>query len=156
MAKQKQIPVPARFHEQAEGSWTLPAHWYTDADIFEQEKQQIFFRNWWYVGAESRVSASGEFLCSTVVDQDIFIIRGKDGVLRGFYNVCRHRAHRLLEGEGCKKSIVCPYHGWSYETEGGFRGARGVDTQIDFNGKDFWPAADSSRNHDRPGVRQSQ
>lgn len=124
---------PERFHDDAEASWTLPACWYYDPAIFEREKEEIFFRNWWYVGPEAEVQEPGNYLTTTVVDQDVFVIRGEDGVLRGFYNVCRHRAHRLLDGKGCRHRIVCPYHGWSYENDGRFMTGRGADRICGFD-----------------------
>ena len=116
-----------RFDDRAEQSWTLPASWYRDPQIFEREKEAIFYRNWWYVGAATGVAGPGDYLTTTIVDQDVFVIRSEDGTLRGFYNVCRHRAHRLLDGKGCRHRIVCPYHGWSYENDGRFLTGRGVD-----------------------------
>ena len=121
------------FHADAELSQTLPSSWYMDAGILALEKENIFFKNWWYAGAESAVLEVGDYATVSVVDQDVFLIRGQDGVLRGFYNVCRHRAHRLLDGRGCVKNIVCPYHGWTYATDGQFRGARGVDGLANFD-----------------------
>lgn len=68
-----------------------------------------------------------------MVDQEVIVVRGRDGVLRAFYNVCSHRAHRLLEGKGRKTVIVCPYHNWSYETDGAFKGGRGIEGVCDFD-----------------------
>jgi choline monooxygenase len=114
--------------ESPERSWTLPASWYHDPDIYKREHADIFHRSWWYQCHVSDVAKPGDFHCGSVVDQDIFIIRGGDGELRAFYNVCSHRAHPLLEGQGNTKLIVCPYHQWCYQADGCFRGARGRDT----------------------------
>ena len=126
-------PNAGKFDPSTERSHTLPATWYTDAAIFELEKEHIFYRNWWYAGPASAVAEPGSYFTIRVVDQAVFVIRDTGGVLRGFYNVCSHRAHRLLDGAGRKDSIACPYHGWTYETNGCFKGARGVDTVSEFD-----------------------
>ena len=131
-------PDPGRFHTDPAASWTLPAEWYYDESVFALEKSNIFYRNWWYVGALSELNESGRYITATVVDQDVFVIRDDDGQLGAFYNVCRHRAHRLLNGHGgCGGNIVCPYHGWTYSTSGAFRSARGVQGMQAFEPKDF-------------------
>jgi len=137
MATQSPHKTDKAFHESANQSWTLPSSWYIDADIFDLEKREIFCRGWWYVGAQHDVSAPGQFMTTTVVDQDVFVIRTQTGELRAFYNVCRHRAHRLLEGKGCRDKIICPYHGWTYDSGGRFCGARGVEGIIGFESDAF-------------------
>ncbi len=129
----EQLLSANRFHDEAEHSWTLPARWYTDPGIFALEKENILFCNWWYAGAEAAVSDPSSYLTTTIVDQDVLVIRGADGILRGFYNVCRHRAHRLVSGKGCRHRIICPYHGWTYENDGRFVIGRGVDRIAGFD-----------------------
>ena len=85
MTDHEPIPAPENFLDQAEHSWTLPAYWYTDSKIFGKEKEQIFYKNWWYVGAAHQLSKPGEIFTTTVVDQEVFVIRGEDNVLRAFY-----------------------------------------------------------------------
>jgi phenylpropionate dioxygenase-like ring-hydroxylating dioxygenase large terminal subunit len=116
----------------AESSWTLPADWYFDPAIYKEEHERIFYRTWWYQCHVSDLSKPGDYYCGAVADQGLFIIREKDGELRAFYNVCSHRAHPLLEGQGNTKMIVCPYHQWCYQPDGTFRGARGRDTLKDW------------------------
>jgi carnitine monooxygenase subunit len=122
-----------RFQDEAERSHTLPARWYWDPAVFEREKEAIFYRTWWYAGHMEDVREPGAYMTATVVDQEVVIVRGRDGLLRAFYNVCSHRAHRLLDGKGRRTVIVCPYHNWSYETDGGFKTARGIDGVCDFD-----------------------
>ena len=105
-------------------SYTIPARYYTDPDIFEQEKEAIFARTWHYIGHESHVRDPGDYLTLQIADESVFVMRGGDGRLRGFFNVCRHRAHRLLSGAGNTATIVCPYHAWSYHCDGRLRHAR--------------------------------
>ncbi|MGI9407892.1 MAG: aromatic ring-hydroxylating oxygenase subunit alpha [Hyphomicrobiaceae bacterium] len=122
-----------------ETSFTLSADYYTDPAIYELEKERIFYRTWQYVAHKSMFKEPGDYVTLKICDQNIFVIMGKDRELRAFYNVCRHRAHELLsESSGNVKSvIVCPYHAWSYEREGGLRGARFADQRPEFDKKDF-------------------
>ena len=100
---------PARAH-------TLPARYYLDPEVFEREKSAIFYRHWHYIGHLSQLEKAGDYLTARIADEPVFVMRGEDGTLRGFYNVCRHRAHELLEGSGRVDAIVCPYHAWTYPT----------------------------------------
>lgn len=77
-------PSAGKFNTSAERSHTLPASWYTDTSIFEREKEHIFYCNWWYAGPASQVAQPGSYFTTQVVDQAVFVIRGADGVLRGF------------------------------------------------------------------------
>ncbi len=119
-------------------SWTLPSSWYTNADIFELEKQKIFQRSWQYVAHTTQFAEAGDYVTLSIFDQNVFVIKDKSGNLNAFYNVCRHRAHELLTGSGNVKSvIVCPYHAWTYEQDGRLRGARFSQDREDFNRDDF-------------------
>ena len=112
---------------------TLPGWAYTDASIFEQEKTKIFHKSWQYAGWIGDLAAPGDYLTAQVLDQSVILLRGSDGDLHGFHNVCRHRGHRLMTGCGKVKSIVCPYHAWSYRLDGGLRSARGLETSAGFD-----------------------
>ena len=114
-------------------SWTMPSRCYTDPDVYEEEKQAIFARTWHYVGHLSRLKEPGDYLTLEIADESVFVMRGEDGQLRGFFNVCRHRAHRLLEGAGNARTIVCPYHAWSYWSDGRLRHARLASRMCDFD-----------------------
>lgn len=100
--------------------YTLPAHYYTSQDIFEQEKKTIFARNWICVMHRSQVAENNQYATASVAGENVFVVRGRDGVLRGFYNVCPHRAHELFaEGSGRAKNVItCPYHAWSFGLDG--------------------------------------
>ena len=102
----------------AELTTALPNHYYTDPDVFDAEKEKLFYRSWQYVGHVSNVQNSGDYITAQIADQSVFISRGKDDELRAFYNVCQHRAHELLEGQGNTSVIVCPYHTWTYQLSG--------------------------------------
>ena len=120
-------------------SFTLSSDYYTDPAVYEREKEAIFYRTWQYVAHRSALAEPGDYVTLRICDQNIFVIKGGDGVLRAFYNVCRHRAHELLgETRGnVGSAIVCPYHAWTFEREGGLRAARFSSKRPDFDKSDF-------------------
>ena len=119
-------------------SFTLPSPWYYRADVLEREKEEIFFRSWRFVCHRSALGTPGSYVTVDIHGQGIVAIRGRDGRLRAFYNVCQHRAHELLQGRGTvKAAITCPYHGWAYGTDGSLRSARLCDRVPDFDKADF-------------------
>ncbi|MBM3583273.1 MAG: aromatic ring-hydroxylating dioxygenase subunit alpha [Alphaproteobacteria bacterium] len=105
-------------------SYTLPARFYRDPAILEAEREAIFFRSWWQVAHVCRLAEPGAYVTARIHDQHVLVMRGTDGALRAFYNVCQHRGHRLLDGEGRAPVIRCPYHAWVYGTDGALRQAR--------------------------------
>ncbi|MEM7169906.1 MAG: aromatic ring-hydroxylating dioxygenase subunit alpha [Pseudomonadota bacterium] len=107
---------------------TLPGRYYYDPAVYEAEKEQIFYRTWQYVGHVSLLSQPSQYLVRDIGDQSVFVLRDTAGELRAFFNVCQHRAHRLLEGEGSlSKLITCPYHAWCYQQDGSLCVARGTE-----------------------------
>jgi len=106
---------------------TLEPRYYLDPGVFEREKERVFLRTWQLAGHSSQVARPGDFFTFRVQDQSLFVVHGADGELRAFYNVCQHRAHELLEGAGNARVIACPYHAWTYETDGRLRRARGSE-----------------------------
>jgi phenylpropionate dioxygenase-like ring-hydroxylating dioxygenase large terminal subunit len=109
-----------------EQSWTLPGRAYTDPAIFEQERTAIHFRTWHYAGSTQELKKPGSYITARILNQTVIIVRGKDDVIRGFFNVCQHRAHELLIGRGNVSLITCPYHAWSYTIDGRFRAGAGT------------------------------
>ena len=124
-------------HEEPQHSYTLPSHLYLDENIYEQEKRKIFYNHWHYAGHISQLTKTGDYLTAGIADESIFVVRGQDDELRGFYNVCRHRAHQLLEGSGNTRNIVCPYHAWSYALTGELRHARNSEKVPGFDKSEF-------------------
>ncbi len=120
-----------------ETSPTLPGWAYTDPVLFEREKHEIFFKSWLYAGWIGDLREPGDYLTAEILGQKIAIVRGTDGTLRGFHNVCRHRAHHLLTGCGRASAIVCPYHAWTYGTDGRLRSARGLEQRPGFDPAQF-------------------
>ena len=106
-------------HMNNETVWAMPASWYWDPQVYAKERRAIFSRHWLCIGREQVVAQPGQYLTASPAGFPIFVLRGEDGALRGFHNVCRHRAAKLLTGRsGSCAGLTCPYHGWSYDAEG--------------------------------------
>jgi len=114
------------------GSRALPGWAYTDPNLWMAEKAAIFYRHWHYVCHESALDAPGRYVTTAIHDQELFLTRAQDGAVRGFYNVCAHRGHPLVEGEGVKQRLVCPYHAWTYDLTGRLIGAPGAGRTAGF------------------------
>jgi choline monooxygenase len=98
---------------------TPPSSWYTDPRIFELEKQTVFARSWQMVGRADQVGEPGQYITCELAGEPILLVRGRDGVLRGFFNVCRHHAAAVITKlEGKTDILRCPYHGWTYNLDG--------------------------------------
>jgi len=99
---------------------TLPGWTYSDPDFYALEKERVFLPAWHLVGHVNEVPAVGDYMTWQGMGERAFVIRGKDGVLRAFHNVCRHRAHAVVEGQSgqCRGAIVCPYHAWTFDFDG--------------------------------------
>ena len=99
--------------------FNLAASYYVSPDVLAAERARIFGRTWQYLGPESSVAEPGMYLAVNLAGLGVFAIRGRDGVLRGFRNVCRHRGAQLLpEGGGSCALVKCPYHHWAYADTG--------------------------------------
>src|SRR4051794_25880953 len=91
---------------------TPPSSWYADSCIFELEQRTVFSRSWQLVGRTAQVCDAGNYITCDVAGEPILVVRGTDGILRGFFNVCRHHAAAVMtEREGKAQSLRCPYHG---------------------------------------------
>jgi carnitine monooxygenase subunit len=99
---------------------SLPAWIYRDPEFFERERQTIFRSAWQLVCHLSDVPRAGDFHTFEFLGESVLVLRGDDGAVRAFHNVCRHRAARLLDGPRghCGRRITCPYHAWSYALDG--------------------------------------
>ena len=113
---------------------TIPAPWYVDARIAELETKTVFSQTWQMVGRIEQVEKAGQFVTATVAGEPIVVVRGNDGVLRGFYNVCRHHAAAVVTEPCGQASILhCPYHGWNYGLDGALKGMPEFDGVKDFD-----------------------
>ena len=127
----------APFTKDPSVSYTMPARFYTSPDIYEIEKDAIFYKSWHYAGHASQLKEERSYITTSIHDQNIFIAKGADGELRAFHNVCAHRGHILLEGSGRKSVITCPYHAWAFDFSGKLVNARNSENVIGFNKDDF-------------------
>ena len=116
----------------------LPGKYFTAPRVFMRARENIFFRTWQYACHQSQVPDAGDCFGFSLFDQDVLVVRGGDGVLRGFYNVCRHRGHKLVAVDGVGKirgkAMRCPYHAWCYGLDGRLRAAPNAQNVPGFNG----------------------
>jgi len=102
---------------------TIPASWYTDSRIAGLERRAVFSANWQCVARVEQVAQPGQYVATQVAREPIVVVRGADGNLRAFFNVCRHHAAAVApEPCGSVQLFRCPYHGWSYGLDGSLKG----------------------------------
>jgi len=123
-------PVPERSH-------SLHADCYLDPNILEAERAAIFHRSWQFLCHAEKLRNPGNYVAMDIQGMSVFAVRDDTGELRAFYNVCLHRAHELVQGEGRKKLITCPYHAWTYDLDGRLKTARKIEGIENFNKQDF-------------------
>jgi choline monooxygenase len=110
------MPEPAR---------TLDAGWYRDPGVYEVERRGVWAREWLVFAPTSRLDAPGRYVADTIAGWPLAVVVDPDGILRGFHNVCAHRGGPIVwPGHGTVSNLVCRYHGWAYDWEGGLRRAR--------------------------------
>ena len=103
----------------SEDDWGLPAWTYDDRDFFEAEKERVFASSWQVVCHVSDIAQTGDWHALEFLGESVLAVRGDDGAVRAFTNVCRHRGSRLVDGhKGCARRLTCPYHAWTYALDG--------------------------------------
>ena len=114
------VAAAERIHEDPELAHTLPSRYYYDRDIFEREKEAIFYRSWHPIAHTNELTQPGDYVTLELFDQSVIVVRGSDGVVRGFHNVCQHRGSRLINSRrgNLGGQIICPYHAWTYDLDG--------------------------------------
>lgn len=128
--------VLAGFDDTAplERASTIPADWYIDPRIAALERRTVWSRTWQLVGRAAQVAEPGAFATAQVAEEPVVVVRGSDGVLRGFFNVCRHHAAAVMTAPcGKVDRLRCPYHGWTYDLAGRLRGVPEFDGVCDFD-----------------------
>jgi carnitine monooxygenase subunit len=101
----------------------LPGWAYHDADALEAERRRIFLKSWQLICHLSDIPKAGDWQSLLILGESIVAVRGDDGQVRAFANVCRHRGARIVDGHsGCARKLVCPYHAWVYELDGRLSG----------------------------------
>jgi phenylpropionate dioxygenase-like ring-hydroxylating dioxygenase large terminal subunit len=116
---------------------TLPSEYYVDPKYLDMERKNIFWRTWQIVGRCGQVSRPGDYFTANLCGEPLLIVRDQENTLRGFYNVCRHRAGPPAEGCGSRKVFRCGYHGWTYGLDGRLLNAPEMDETKDFRFEDF-------------------
>ena len=106
-----------------DADWSLPAWLYTDAEYHAVELDRVLRPSWQIVCHAGELARPGDWRTIEYLGESIVVVRGEDGAIRAFHNVCRHRAMRLVEGAaGCTRKLVCPYHAWTYDLDGRLTG----------------------------------
>lgn len=135
--------MTSTFHRTVEayrqGAHTMPGEYYTSPAILAEEREKLFPTMWHCAGRASAVAAAGDFVVREIAGESIMLVHGKDGELRAFFNICRHRGTQL-----CTKStghfsetIQCPYHAWTYGIDGRLIGAPHMNEVAGFDKKDY-------------------
>ncbi|MEM7083823.1 MAG: aromatic ring-hydroxylating dioxygenase subunit alpha [Pseudomonadota bacterium] len=120
-------------HSPTEPRKALAARYYTDPDVYALEKNTVLASTWQFAAHESELTKPGDYVSFTVAGQALFCVRGKDNQINTFYNVCQHRAHELVNGNGNARLLVCPYHAWTYELSGELRAGPNINVTPGFD-----------------------
>lgn len=131
-------PIRIDVNEQIESAFTLASKFYVDPAILAIEKERIFGRTWQLAGTldqacgevdskKRTISDPESYFTADVAGEPVVVVRDKQGTLRAFSNVCRHRAGPIALGSGCKNVLRCQYHGWTYTLDGRLIGTPDID-----------------------------
>ena len=112
---------------------TYPWSWYSDPDVLALERERIFRPAWHYVCHVGRVAEPSSYVASGSGVMLAVVVRDREGELRAFLNVCRHRGSELVSGDGRRETIQCPYHAWTYGLDGELRTAPRADREAGFD-----------------------
>jgi len=124
-------------HAPLSAASTIPAPWYVDPRIAELERLNVFSKTWQLVARTSQLQNPGDFVTTRLAGEPIVVVRGADGTLRAFFNVCRHHAAAVVT-QGCGQASIlqCPYHGWKYGLDGSLKGMPEFDGVENFDRAD--------------------
>ncbi len=139
-----------------ERALTLPARYFYDEEIFKAERERIFYPAWHCVGHVSELAEPGQFLTFDILDQTIVVLRGDDGQIRAFHNVCQHRGNRLLEARRGKLGSVlrCGYHSWCYGRDGSLQKRAALGAAAGLRPQGLRPQGRAHRSPGQLRVRQ--
>lgn len=116
--------------------FSLPQAFYTDPDYYQVDLQEVFYREWLFAGHDCEIPTPGSYFTLQIGAYPVVVVRGKEGNIQAFHNVCRHRGSRVCKAEkGKSAKLVCPYHQWTYELDGKLLFAR--DMGADFDKKNY-------------------
>jgi carnitine monooxygenase subunit len=112
---------------------TLPWAWYVSAELLREEEERIFRRSWHYAGPAAWVAEPGDRFPCRAGEVPIAVVRGRDGALRAFLNVCRHRGSEIVSTRERRETLQCPYHAWTYDLDGSLRRAPRAEREEGFD-----------------------
>ena len=124
LTRQQMACAGEGYDSVASRSASIGSDCYIDPGFLEVERERIFRRSWQFLCHEEKLREPGSYVTASVQERSIVAVRGEDGALRAFYNVCKHRGHELLKGAGKRRLITCPYHAWVYALDGRLHRAR--------------------------------
>jgi choline monooxygenase len=127
---------PFPFDLNIERASTIPARLYTDPVVFALEQERVFGRTWQLAGHAAGVGESGQYFTTEVAGESVVVLRDGD-VLRGFHNVCLHRAGPVASGCGKRQTLQCRYHGWTYRLDGSLLRTPGMEDARHFRPEDM-------------------
>ncbi len=110
--------IKGKYDAIAVRSHSINTRCYTDPKFLRIEREQVFHRSWQFLCHEEKLREPGSYVTLSIEGQSIVAVRNHEGALKAYYNVCKHRGHELLSGEGQTKRITCPYHAWTYDLDG--------------------------------------
>jgi phenylpropionate dioxygenase-like ring-hydroxylating dioxygenase large terminal subunit len=116
---------------------TVPWSWYSDPDVLRREHESIFLRSWQYVGHVGQAAEPGSYFTGAIGLAPVVVTRARDGVLRAFLNVCRHRGFVVAEGAGRRETLQCRYHAWTYGLDGRLKAAPRSEREPGFDTQDL-------------------
>jgi carnitine monooxygenase subunit len=133
-ASVRDIAIPNEWDRRGLPGWS----YHSDA-LLELEKEHIFRSHWQIAGHVSDLPGPGDYITMDVIGERALLVRGRDGVVRGFHNMCRHRGSRVVAEEKgtCRNALVCPFHGWVYNLDGTLRGAARPRSFPDLDKEEF-------------------
>jgi len=142
----------------AETNWrprtTLPGRDHTSFEVWDEERERIWWGDWVAIGRSENVANPGDFMVHDLAGESVFIVRASEGQLNGFYNVCSHRGTKFLDDDACgnvRKAFKCPYHAWTYDLNGRLIGQRPQGVQVPVPRLDLRPERPADRHAQRPG-----
>lgn len=115
-----------------EAAWSMPGAFYSDPEVLAIEREQLFAREWICVGRIEEVARPGDYITFEILEEPVVIVHGRDGEIRALSNVCRHRGTKIAKGSGNARTLVCPYHHWTYDLAGGLLAAPHMEDRSDF------------------------
>jgi choline monooxygenase len=116
---------------------TVPWSWYSDPEVLRREHERVFLRSWQYVGHSGEVAEPGSYFTGSLGLAPIVVTRARDGELRAFLNVCRHRGFVVADGAGKRETLQCRYHAWTYGLDGRLKAAPRSDREHGFEAEEL-------------------